>query len=57
MALEFGEGHVVPEEVLLGEMSRQFDVENLELVEGVEVVKADEEPLGNDLLNRYRALR
>ena len=48
---------MVPEEVLLGEMSRQFDVENLELVEGVEVVKADEEPLGNDLLNRYRALR
>ena len=38
-------------------MGGQLDVEDLELVEGVKVVKADEEPLGNHLLNRYRALR
>ena len=57
MALEFREGHVVLEEILLSEMSGQLNIQNLEFVQSVKVVKADEEPLRNNFLNRHRTFR
>ena len=53
---ELAERNGVPEEELLREVRGQFNLEHLEPVDSVQVVLADEKPLGKNLLNDHRTL-